>query len=185
MLLLLVLLLLGWWLRPDGRLARARALQQELFAASAKGMPSDQRRSKFEELRKTTQGMSASQRQELSRDMMKRRQADLERYAKMTPKEKRDYLDGQINRQEEMAKRMQANAAAGRPPGGPGFGAGGGPGGPNRRASTAEEREHRRQRMLDATTPEFRSLMDQYRHDLAARRQQRGLPPTPPGRGPR
>jgi hypothetical protein len=38
---------------------------------------------------------------------------------------------------------------------------------------------------LDATTPQFRALMDQLRKDLAARRQQRGLPPTPPGRGPR
>jgi hypothetical protein len=189
---LIALLLLGWWLWPDGRLARARALQQELFAESAKALPPEERRAKFEELRQTTRAMSSGQRQELSRDMMTRRQADLERYATMTPAEKRAHLDREINRQEEMVKRMQAAAnrprPAGAPPGGgqPGGPGGfGGPGGGDRRPTMPEERERRRRRMLDATTPQFRALTDQHRKDLAARRQQRGLPPTPPGRGPR
>src|SRR6476620_8356869 len=98
LLLLLVILLLGWWLWPDGRLARARALQRELFAESAKGLPPDQRRAKFQEFRTTTAALSAGQRRELSQDMMKRRLADLQNYAKMSPKQKRDHLDGLINR---------------------------------------------------------------------------------------
>ncbi|HEY1376574.1 MAG TPA: hypothetical protein VGF55_07255, partial [Gemmataceae bacterium] len=174
LLLLLVLLLLGWWLWPDGRLAKARELQNELFAEGANLTP-DQRREKFQALRDVTRQMSDSQRRELGRDMMNRRQADLERYRQLSAAEKRQRLDRDINRQEEMRRRMQANAN-GPPRTGPG-----GPGGG--RPTTPEDRERRRQQMLDHTTPEYRELRDQYHRDLEARRKERGLPPTPPFRG--
>ena len=57
-----------------------------------------------------------------------------------------------------------------------------GAGQPPGQQRTPEDREKRRKEMLDRTTPEFRALMDQYRHDMEARRQQRGLPAVgPPG----
>ena len=47
-------------------------------------------------------------------------------------------------------------------------------------AASPEERERRRKERLDRTTPEFRARMDQFRKDMNARRQQRGLPPVGP-----
>src|SRR4051812_14790369 len=108
-LLLVLLLLLGWWLWPDGRLAKARELQNELFAGGTNLTP-EQRREKFGALRDVTRQMSESQRQDLGREMMKRRQADLERYRQLSAAEKRKRLDEDINRQEEARRRMQANA---------------------------------------------------------------------------
>jgi hypothetical protein len=178
LLLVPLLLLLVWWLWPDGRLAKARELQNELFSEASRSLSPEDRRTKFEALRTVTRAMSDSQRRELAGDMMRRREEDLKRYAQMTPAEKRDRLDRDINRGEQ--RRQQQ---AGRPGGG---GAGGPPGGPRAwsgglggRPKTPEDREHRRQRRLDHTTPELRELTDQYRHDLAARRQERGLPPLP------
>ncbi len=170
-----LLLLFVWWLWPDGRLARARALRQELFAEAARSLPPEQRRAKFEELRQATAQLSPAQRRELAQDGLRRRQEELQRYAKLPPAQKRQYLDQQINHQEQMRRQLQqAGGPGGRPPGGAAFGAG--RGGPNGRPRTPEERERLRQQRLDATTPEFRSLMDQFRKDLEARRRQRGLP---------
>jgi hypothetical protein len=182
-LLLFLLALLTWWLWPDGRLARARDLQRGLFAESGRSLPPEQRRAKFTEFRQAMAGLSPWQRAELGQDMMKRRMEELKRYAKMSPSEKRKALDNDIRRQEEMRRRRQANGGPARPGGGAA-----GPGGPRGlggRPQTPEEREQRRQRRLDHTTPEFRALTDQYRRDLAARRQQLGLPPAPGFIGPR
>ena len=172
-----LLLLLGWWLWPDGRLAKARELQKELFSEANRSLSPEDRRAKFEALRTMTRAMSDAQRRELAGDMMRRREEDLKRYAQMTPAEKRDRLDRDINRAEQRRQQQagRPGGGGGGPPGGP-RGWGGGPGG---RPNTPEDREHRRQRRLDHTTPESRELSDQYRRDLAARRQERGLPPLP------
>ena len=64
-----------------------------------------------------------------------------------------------------------------------GFGAGG-PGGPSsNRPNTPDDRERRRQQMLDNSTPRERELRDLFRRDMDQRRRERGLPPSPPGRG--
>src|SRR5262245_59916245 len=101
-----LLLLFDWWLWPDGRLARARALRQELSADASRSLPPEQRRARFEELRQTTAQLSPGQRRELAQDALKRRQEELQRYAKLTPAEKRQYLDRQINRQEQMRQQF-------------------------------------------------------------------------------
>jgi hypothetical protein len=178
---LLLLLLFGWWLWPDGRLARAKELQSELFAEDSTLSPED-RRAKFEEFRTVTRGMSDSQRRELGREMQRRREDDLRRYTHLSPAEKKQRLDRDINRQEQMRQRMQNNpGGGGGPGGGPPRGGFGGPGGG--RPNTPESRERGRQQYLDHTTPEYRELRDQYRRDLDARRKERGLPPTPPRGG--
>jgi hypothetical protein len=184
--LLPLLLLFGWWLWPDGRLARAKELQNELFSENSASLSPDNRRSKFEELRTVTKQMSESQRRELSRDMQKRREAELRAYTQLSPAEKRKRLDRDIERQVKAQQRAQAKPAGAPARGGPGGGPSG-PGGPNGgRPSTPESREQHRKQYLDHTTPEYRDLRDQYRRDLDARRKERGLPPTPSGgRGPR
>jgi hypothetical protein len=183
----LALALLVWLIWPDRNLARVRALQQELFGEAGRALPPEERQARFAELRTATQKLSSAQRQELAQDGMRRQQDEMARYFQLSPVQKRQYLDQQINRQEEARRRMQQQPAAGnRPAGGPG-GPGGfarGPGGRGDRSPpTAQERERRRQMMLDRTTPVQRAHRDQFRKDMELRRQQRGLPPTPPGFG--
>ena len=92
LLLLPLILLFLWWLWPDGRLARARDLQNELFSDSGQGLSPEDRRSKFQELRNVTRGMSDSQRRELSKEMLKRREDDLRRYTQLPPAEKKQKI---------------------------------------------------------------------------------------------
>lgn len=176
-----LLVLLGWWLWPDGRLAKARGLRDELFSEAGQALTPEERQSKFSQLRTVTREMSDAQRRELSKDMLRRREDVLRKYAELSPAEKKQRLDKDLDRQEER-RRQQAQNPPGTTNGGPrGAGGFGGPGGPRPgRPSTPEDRERRRQLRLDATTPEFRELTDQYRRDMAARRQERGLPPIPP-----
>ncbi|HTK75327.1 MAG TPA: hypothetical protein VL371_08715 [Gemmataceae bacterium] len=181
------LVLLVWLLWPNRNLARVRALQGELFGEAGKALSPEQRQEKFNALREATRNLSPAQRDELARDGMRRQSDQMARYVKMTPQEKRRYLDEQINRQEEMRRRMQQQPAANGngPAGAPGgLGMASGTGGRgNRPPPTAEEKEKRRKQMLDRTTPELRENRDQFRRDMEARRQQRGLPPTPSGGG--
>ena len=122
-------------------------------------------------------GMAAS----LAAEGQQRFQQELERYHKMSQAEKVRHLDERINQQEEMRRRFaqQNPQGGGQRPGGGGpgtFASGqGGPGGRSGQPTTPEEREKRRKERIDRTTPEFRALMDQYRKDMNARRQQRGL----------
>jgi hypothetical protein len=180
------LLLLVWLLWPNRNLARVRALQGELFGDAGKALSPEQRQAKFSALREATRNLSASQRDQLARDGMRRQADRMAGYVKMSPADKRRYLDEQINRQEEMRRRMQQQGANGnRPPNAPGDpGMAGGFGGRGNGSSlSAEDKEKRRRQMLDRTTPDFRENIDQFRRDMAARRQQLGLPPTPPGFG--
>lgn len=174
---LILLLIMLWWLWPDGRVARVQALQQELFSEAGKALSQEQRQQLRQQLRAETEKLSAQQKAQLSAAREQRMQQQVARYFTMSPAEKQHYLDEQINRELAMQQQMQkAGGNAGGPP--PGFGGGGGPGG---KAATPEERERRRQQRLDATSPEFRGQMDIFRRDLAQRRQQRGLPASTRG----
>ncbi|MFO0810582.1 MAG: hypothetical protein U0746_18295 [Gemmataceae bacterium] len=159
-----VILALVWLLWPDRQLARVRALQAQL---SDQSLTEDQRRETSRELRTAMGKLSPAQRDQLFAGQRGRMEERLRGYAKMTPKDKQKYLDDQINREEEMRKRMaqQGTQAKGAPPGGglgrPGVsGPGGGPAGAARPATPAEERGGRH-RAGDRSTPEVRGLMDQ------------------------
>jgi hypothetical protein len=173
---LLLLLLLGYGtyraVRPDPNLKKVQQLRAD-FAAHGKEWSPDQRQAKGKEMRDAMARLSPGQRDAMAAEGRKRFQQELERYSKMTRQEKNRYLDGRIDEMEKMRQQMaQRNAN-----GGPGtFGAG--PGGPGARGQgmSPEQREQRRKERLDQTTPEFRALMDQFRKDMNARRQQRGLP---------
>lgn len=170
LLLLLLLLLIGWAIWPNGRVAKAKELQSQLFSDTSQALSPEERREKFGQLRELTGQLSESQRRDLQQNMMLQRQADLERYVRLSPAEKKERLDRDINRQEQSRQRMQQNPRRSTPTTGSA--------GPAR-SSTPEDRERRRQQRLDRTTPEYRELTDQYRRDLELRRRERGLPPSP------
>src|SRR5262245_20507409 len=158
-------------IRPDPNLKKVKQLREEF--ANAKDWTPEQRREKGRAMRDAMQKLSPSQRDTLAAEGMKRMQAEMERYTKMNPAEKIRYLDEQITRQEKMRQQFaQQNPGAGARPGAGTFGNG-------QRGGSAEDREKRRKQMLDKTTPEFRAMRDQYRNDMAARRQQWGLPAGP------
>jgi cell division protein FtsB len=189
---LLLLLLLGYGsyraVRPDPNLKKVKQLRED-FAAHAKEWAPDQRQEKGKQMRDAMAKLSPAQRDAMAAEGRQRFQQELERYAKMSAADKTRYLDERIDQSERMRQQLgRQNAVGGGPrPGGGGPGSGvlatgpGGSGGPGGRpAASPEERERRRKERLDQTTPEFRALMDQFRKDMNARRQQRGLPPTGP-----
>ena len=189
---LLLLLLLGYGgyrvfaTNPD--VEKVRDLRKEL---ANKDLTPEQRREISGQLREAMQRLSPEDRQAEGRDMAKERQKrfaeQLGRYSRMSPREKTAYLDEQIRRSQEWQRQR---AQAGQRPGGPGSSGGTAAGGQANGAATnasrpplsTEDRLQRRMQRLDDTTPEFRAQLDQYRADMAARRQQLGLPPTPPRR---
>jgi len=172
-LLLLLLLLVGYGgyrlLRGDPHLKKVRELRAELFTAEAANLPPEERAEKFRQLREESEKLAPESRQALADEGRKRFEAELDRYRAMSPEEKARYLDERIDRAERARQNRQANGAggpnaAGGPPGGRGAGLG------------TEDRDRRRKQRLDNSTPEFRAKMDQFIHDMQARRQQRGLP---------
>jgi hypothetical protein len=171
-LLFLLWLGIGWWaFRPDPQLARAKALQQELFANRPAGPPSEERRAKMQEFRQAVGKLTDGQRRELFEPARQRAKQEFARYSALSRQEKAQYLDQIINRSEQMRQQQEQQQKAG---GGGGFGPSGGAG---RAPQTPEQIEERKKRRLDQTTPEERAQRDQFRHDLEERRKQRGLPP--------
>ena len=181
---LLLLLLVGYGtyraVRPDPNLKKVKQLREE-FAAHAKEWTPDQRQEKGKQMGEAIAKLSPAQREALAAEGRRRFQQEMERYQRMTPAERTRYLDERIDQGERMRQQFARQNANGsqRPGGGPGtFGAGpGGSGGPGGQGMSAEQREQRRKERLNQTSPEFRALMDQFRKDMNARRQQRGLAP--------
>jgi hypothetical protein len=176
----LLLLIVGtvWLFRPDPHVARARALRQELFSAAGKQLSAEQRQQKWREFREVTKALTPAQRQQLSGDGRKEKQRAIAQYFKMPPREKVQFLDAQIRREQQMQQKMQARGGAQK---------GRGPGASGRSSSVGkrseQERDQQRQKFLDRSSPAERAMMNQYRKDLNARRNQLRLP-APRGFGP-
>jgi uncharacterized membrane protein YgcG len=187
--LLLAVIGIAWAVRPHSRLARAQALQKELFGPAGKALSKEERKARFAEYREQVKQLTDDQKWELSAPMREKQKADMDRYFAMSPVEKARYLDDRIDREQKMRQAWQQKASqskngtgkGGAPPGG-GFGGGSGPGGkggstgrpPGR---SPEEIEKRRKQHLDRTSPEERARHDQFRKDMDARRRQRGRAP--------
>lgn len=170
---------LAWALWPDRRVARAKALQNELFSKEARSLSPEARKQKWAELRGLRQGMSPAQKEELGAEMRKKRNAEMARYFKLPPREKEKYLDNIIKRHGDMMKKWKAKGAAGKgglAKAGPGGLATKGPA----RDRSAKGRDDRRQKFLDRSTPAERAMFAQFRKEMSARRARLGLPP---GRG--
>ena len=176
---LVLLLAFGLYraIRPDPNVKKVKQLREE-FAAQGKNWTPEQRQEKGREMRTAMAKLSPTQREALAAEGRQRFEEQLRRYAQMTPAEKVRHLDEQIKRGEQMRQQF----AAQRPQGAGANAFGAGPRGPSQ---SAEERERRRKERLNNTTPEFRALMDQYRKDMTARRQQLGLPAMGGGGRPR
>ncbi len=154
-------------IRPDPNLKKVRQLQAEF--AQAKNWTPEERQEKGKQMRAAMSQLSSAQREGLREEGQERFEQRLREYANMSPTDKARHLDEQIRRSEQMRQRFsQRNPNAQRPQNT-------GQNGP-RRGQSAEEREKRRKDRLNRTSPEFRALRDQYRKDLASRRQQWGLP---------
>ena len=166
LLLLLLFLMFGLYraIRPDPNLRKVKQLREQF--AQNKTLTPEQRG----EMRDAMARLSTGQREALAAEGRQRFEDQLRHYSQMTPAEKARHLDEQIKRGERMRQQLGQRPQT---PGGGGFGAG--PRGGNQ---SPDEREKRRKERLNQTTPEFRALMDQYRKDMAARRQQLGLPAT-------
>lgn len=200
---LLLGLALLWILWPDGREAKARELQAQLFSPEARTLPPEQRQAKWQEFRQTMDRLPAAARQRVEAEMGKRQQQEIARYFTLSPQDRVRYLGDQIRRMEQRRRSGQAKGAApraagqpsGRPAngataavGGPGGAPGvrpqGGPPGSRGPGGTVAERDQRRQRFLDAGSPAARAQFSQYMKDLNTRRTQLGLPAGGRGFGP-
>lgn len=166
----LVLMFL-WWLWPDRRLSEVKALRAELFSEQGKKLSAEERKGKFEALRKASENLSPAQKQQLAKEGQQRFAQQMQRYVKLSKKEQLAYLDEQIDRMTKGSPKFDPSK-----------------GGPvdanfavNKKSMSNADREHLRKQRLDATTPEFRALMSQYRKDLQARMTARGVtrPPWP------
>jgi hypothetical protein len=181
--------------RTDPKLKKVRDLRAAMFAANRAETTPDERQEKRQLLREAMEQLTEQQRQQLrdegTKERIKRQEAELKRYTAMSEQEKTQFLDDRIKRSEEARQRreqaQQQGTAAGSPDGGRTFGrpsnapdasstsanaaAGSNtaPPGP-----TPADRDARRKMMLDATTPEFRQMRDNFRADMQARRQQLG-----------
>jgi hypothetical protein len=147
--------------RPDPLLRKARELQQALARGNT-DLSQQERQEKRQQLRDTMRAMTPRQRQQMASDGRKRFEEQMLQYARKSPQDKTRYLDEQIDRMEQFRRNSPQNSS---------FGSGQS----NLSNRSAEDRERRRRERLDQTTPEFRAAMDQFRHDLEMRRQQRGL----------
>lgn len=168
--------------RADPRLAEIRHKQAQLAKTSD---PEEQKKLR-KELGESMRGLTDSQRRALFADGRKKWEEDEKRYLTLAPTEKVKWLDERIDRMEKSKKNGPRNPGAG---GGPGAGflppgSGGNPSskGAAFKPKSREEQELRRKQSLDRSTPEQRARRDQITRDLAARRQERGLPPAGPKR---
>jgi hypothetical protein len=198
----LLLLLLGaagayYLFREDPELAKAREVLDEMSPEKMKDLTREQRREKWKEVRDVLDNLTDEQRQALRKErfekMRQRENERLKRYFAMSPEEKTQYLDEQIDRSEawrerfeerrkqwaeERERRKQEAAAKGETFKEDNPRRGWGPGRNQWSKMTPEERENRRKQWLDNSTADERAQRWQYMQDVKARRLERGLPAT-------
>jgi hypothetical protein len=158
--LVMVLLAVGLFfrLRRDANLRHVRDLQRAMANASLQ-----EREPMRQQFRDAMQRLAPSQRQALGEEGRRRFEQSIVNYTKLSKEEKARYLDQQIDRMQQFQRPQNNNTFAAPPQ--------------NRPPSSSQDRERRRRERLDHSTPEFRAAMDQFRKDMEARRNQRGLPP--------
>jgi hypothetical protein len=145
-------------LRPDSKVAHARELGKQL---ADRTLSPDQRRELGKQFREATQQLSPEQRGELFKD---RREAFNKRIADYFKKSQADQiaqLDEDIKRMDQFRGQRSGN------------------GGPANNAvinSSAEDRDLRKRRRLDQSTPEGRAQRAEYFKQLNDRRRQLGIP---------
>jgi Spy/CpxP family protein refolding chaperone len=157
--------------RDRAHLARIKDIREELRSGQ---ISPEKRRELFAQLRTEGAQLSPQSRQELGKERRQEMEERIKHYFSLSPKERKEFLDKQINNMQAWRQQNGGGGAAGvgRPGGAPGGGAGG---------NSPEDRNRMRMQFLDQTTPEQRAMMQQFRQDLRSRMQQRGM--SPPGGG--
>jgi hypothetical protein len=152
-----------WYFWPDPQLAEARELRAQLTGENGRSLTPEKRRELWGQLRHTMDQLSPEQRRTLGAEQRKARQQQLADYFKLSPEERKAYLDRQIDRMEALRREMNPmRAQNGNAP----FA--------GQRPRTPEERDR-----LDATTPDERAQRAEFFRDLQTRRQERGLGGSP------
>jgi hypothetical protein len=168
--------LLYWLFRTNPQVAKVKEMRRALLGDASRKISPQERREKFELLRKEQEKLTAGERKEIGAEARKARRNELNRYFTLSKAEKAKWLDQRIDQAEAMRRESQTAGATGNAFGfGPGRNGGSG--------QSPADRERWRKEMLDSTTPEERAQMDQLRKDMQARRAQRGLPNTSGGWG--
>ncbi len=198
-----------WVFTSESQVDKVRRLQKEMFAEEAKKLPNEQKKENWKQLRAETDKLSPKERNDLFADAMKKKAEELDKFFKLPPEKQLEEIDKKIDQMEEFRKKLESGDFAGfggfggkgrrgsgpggaalaanpgaNPGGGQGF-QGKGPGGWGGKARSQEERDMFRKNMLDATTPQFRAQMGEYRRQLGNRMQQRGISAPNWGRGAR
>ena len=96
---------------PNPRVERLRQMRTEMFGSGG-NLSVAERRERMEAFRKEQEKLTDAERKELWSDLRKRREAELERYSKLSKEEQTKFLDDRIDR---MQNAMQAGGR-GRPP---------------------------------------------------------------------
>lgn len=165
----------------ESQLDQVRANAREMFSEENRDLSDDERRKQREDFRAQVESLSEEDRRELFNDWRKRSMEQFEQRVDnllaMTDEERNEALDEQIDREEDMRERWQErrNNAESQ---GDGARGGGDRGRRWRGGGDAQSRNERGREMLDATSPEFRAKMTEYRRLVKQRREERGLPPS-------
>jgi hypothetical protein len=183
--------------REDPKVAEVRALARQAFGEEARDLPEEKRSELRKQFFEANRDLTDDQRRQLIDDRRKEFDKRLDEYFKLSPEERKDFLNAEIDRMQERMKRFaglsKEQRERMRPPGGRGRdgdgrsggdGATKGGGGPRPPMSQQQRNEFAR-KMLDSTTPERRAQMAEFFTQMRAAMQARGItPPGPPGGGP-
>lgn len=162
----------AWWVWP-------KSAPPTVARIDTTGLPEPLRqRVESGEVKLLPQDLSQKETDKLIADAHQHMRQRLREYARMTPEEKKKYLDDQIDQQEKL------RAAGGLP-----LTPSTQPAGPDVRAEASADGTQRRvmirrgpgdeKSMMESMDPELRALMAQFTSDLRQRRAERGLPDAP------
>ena len=173
--------------RADAQLEKVKQMQKEMA-----GAPSDQRRERWDDLRKEIDKLTPEQRDKLRGDRWAERERQMDKrvkdYFAASPSKRKEILDKQIADDENRRKQREARRAQGgqggpgQNPGGPdssqtgqgqGPNAGGRQGGRN---ASPDAQSANRNRRLDNSSPAQRAERAAYSSALQKRRLELGLP---------
>lgn len=179
----------GWsYFRGDPQMAKVKEMGSQLFSEASRDLPREERHKQWDSFRKEVDALTDEQRDALRREQMgrfsERMEEHLDEFLALSAEERTAQLDEQIDQMEERRQEWEQRRAEGDRDGRRGEGRRGGwdRGG---RSNDPNARNERQLRRLDATTPELRAKMTEYRRLMNDRRRERGLPEShwggPPG----
>ena len=170
------------WFSSNAALAEVQQLQAKMADPNMKDAD---RQALMQQMRDKMQALSPDARRaafEAGQQMFEKRELEhIKQLLAMSPADRNNALDADIDRMEKMRAQRDAANANGAQAGGPGQNGAGGRRGP-RGNMTDDQRVDRLRNRLDRSTPEMRATRNAYMQLVNVRRQQRGMPPIT-GRG--